>query len=446
MFQSFTENNNVENRYQNEKILLIVLMLVVGLIYFFTNHENSPYEYTLRVGERFLQGKIGLPEIPPSYLNEMIPHKAYFYSAFPLGSILAYLPFTLLKVMGLVKENPSALAVGMLASGVFLLAWFISKEYDLTTPKRVLLSLAMPFGTFMWANLGYGGAWQIALGFAMVGTLGAIYFTIYQPKPLLAGFFFALAFGNRTEIVLTAPIFYYLWRQNEKEIETQLREVRETAEQPEEPKDSAKNESSDEMPKRPRTALISGYDLKNFAFFSIFPFLLGISTLYYNYLRFQSFGDFGYARIPGVLQEPWYRYGIFALSYIPLNFQEMLLTPWKTLPDFPYLVPNGFGGAIWLSSPFLIFLFRWKVDHKVVWRTAWVAIIILTFLLWTHGNPGGWQFSYRYAMVLLPWMFIILLENSKSKITLPEAIFYGISFLINAWAAFLFLRTDFMRP
>ena len=46
--------------------------------------------------------------------------------------------------------------------------------------------------------------------------------------------------------------------------------------------------------------------------FCAVPFVLGVSTLIYNKVRFQSFTDFGYARIPGVLDEPWYNHGIFS--------------------------------------------------------------------------------------------------------------------------------------
>jgi hypothetical protein len=186
--------------------------------------------------------------------------------------------------------------------------------------------------------------------------------------------------------------------------------------------------------------------IRNLVLFCFGPFILGVSTLGYNYVRFHSLTDFGYARIPGVLDEPWYRYGIFALWYIPLNFQEMLLTLWKRLPNYPYFVPTGFGGAIWLSSPFLFFLLRWHARNKIIYRTAWLAIAILTFLLWIHGNPGGWQFSYRYAMVLLPWMFVILLETSPREITFTEWFVYGYSFLINAWATHLFFWTDYVKP
>ena len=32
-----------------------------------------------------------------------------------------------------------------------------------------------------------------------------------------------------------------------------------------------------------------------------------------------------------------------------------------------------------------------------------------------HGNPGGWQFSYRYATILLPWMFLLLAGNGLQR-------------------------------
>lgn len=186
--------------------------------------------------------------------------------------------------------------------------------------------------------------------------------------------------------------------------------------------------------------------LGTIAKFCAVPFVLGVLTLAYNYVRFDSFTDFGYARIPGVLNEPWYRYGIFSIWYIPLNFKEMLITPGRRLATFPYYVPGGFGGAIWWSSPFVLFLFRFGARDKVLKYSAWTAIIILTFLLWIHGNPGGWQFSYRYAMTLLPWMFVILLENSPKKILWYEWLAYITSFILNLYATILFFWTDYIKP
>lgn len=395
--------------------LKIILMTATGLLYYFSNPRPYHfYDYTFRLAENLLSGRIGLTEQPPSWLNEMIGFENLFYSAFPLGSVLTMMPFAGLKTVGLIEEYPAGFVAAMTAS---LICWFlisIAQNYQLTNQKRLLLAMAILFGTWMWTNLMMAGAWHVALGFTMLGELGAIYFAIVRRNAFLTGCFFALAFGNRTEVLLIAPIFAFLLIQS--------------------PESEFKSLESKKLA------------IRNLSLFCLVPFILGVLTLGYNYVRFHSLTDFGYARIPGVLNEPWYRYGIFALWYVPLNFQEMLLTLWKLLPNYPYLVPTGFGGAIWLSSPFLFFLLRWQVRNKIIYRAAWTAIAVLTFLLWIHGNPGGWQFSYRYAMVLLPWIFIILLENSSQKITFIEGLVYGFSFLANAWATYLFFWTDYVKP
>jgi hypothetical protein len=378
-------------------------------IYFFSNPKpQSYYDYTFRVGENFLHGMIGLSGKQPSWLNEMIPFGGLYYSAFPLGSVLTMLPFSFLKFVGLINEMPGAFIAALIAGLACLFLLLIGKRYELTSVKKMLLAAAVLFGTWMWTNLTMDGAWQLALGFAVLGELGAIYFTVYDRRPFLAGLFFALAFGNRTEIILTAPVFVYLL--SRKDLKPDLKEWRPAA------------------------------------YFCAIPFILGVATLTYNYFRFDSFTDFGYARIPGVLLEPWYRDGIFSLSYIPGNFWEMLVTPWKILDKFPYLVPTGFGGAIWWSSPFLFLLFRTGAKDKILKYTAWAAIILLTFLLWTHGNAGGWQFSYRYAMILLPWMYLILMENSPENISWWEWMLYVFSFAANAFATYLFHWTEYVKP
>ncbi|MEO6588863.1 MAG: hypothetical protein ABIP06_05995, partial [Pyrinomonadaceae bacterium] len=179
--------------------------------------------------------------------------------------------------------------------------------------------------------------------------------------------------------------------------------------------------------------------------FCAVPFALGTLTLIYNYVRFQSFTDFGYARIPGVLDEPWYNHGIFSYHYIPRQAYEMLFKPWESFAHFPYLAPEPFSSSILWSSPFLLLLLRSGVRDKFLVLCAWLAIFILTILLWMHGNSGGWQFGYRYAMVLLPWIFVILLENKSKKITLFEAAMCALSFILNIYAVYLFHWTEYMK-
>lgn len=445
---------SAETSNRKIKALLICLIFAVGLLYFFSNPTpQNYYDYTFRVAENFLRGGIGFSEKPPSWLNEFVPFGDYFYSVFPLGSVLTMLPFAFLKIIGLISEMPAALIAALIASGIGIFLLLIAARYKYSWRKRILLTAGILFGSWMWTNLTMAGAWQLALGSAMLGECGAIYFTIYNRKPLLAGLFFALAFGNRTEILLTAPIFMFLLARNGFQIPDSEGAVEnQQSETAVKKGKTAKQKSPKRAGKAVKIKLAirnqeSGiWNLKSIISFCLAPFLLGTATLVYNYLRFKSFTDFGYARIPGVLEEPWYNHGIFSVWYIPRQAYEMLFKLWERKADFPYLVPNGFSSSILWSSPFVLFAFRCGARDKILKYVSWAAIAILTILLWMHGNSGGWQFGYRYAMVLLPWLFVILLENSPKKITFAEAFFYVLSIVMNAYAVWLFHWTKYVTP
>lgn len=402
--------NEVPTTGNHPKYLVAILVTLVFFAYYFANPQSGwYYDYTLRIAEALLHSNLGLEEKPPDWLNEMIPHNGKYYSAFPLGSVLTMLPLAVAKRWGWFKDFPGTLIAALVAALAAWLCFLLSACYHDSLPRRILLTLFPVVGTWMWANLAFAGAWHIALGLAVVGQLGAFYFILIRFNPLLAGGCFALAFGNRTEILLLAPIFFYLI-------------YRQTAQT----ENASRWRSLDQ--------------------FLAIPIALGVATLAYNYARFASPLDFGYARIPGVLEEPWYEHGIFSLYAIKGNAYAMLIEPWQRLNKFPYLVPTGFGGSIFLSSPFLIYLFRLGARDATLKTLAWCAIAILTFVLWCHGNPGGWQISYRYGMELLPWMFLILLEGAPRKITLPEATLFLTSIAINAYSTWLFLYTNYLDP
>lgn len=402
---------------ESTKWLLVSLVILTGLVYYFSNPApQAHYDYTFRVADNILRGSVALNERPPSWLNEFVPFEGHYYTVFPLGAIVTMMPFAFLKFIGMIKEMPAGVIAGLTAAGICWFLLLIALRYEISRTKQVLLVVGMLFGTWMWTNTTMGGAWQLALSFAMLGEVGAIYFTVYNRKPFLAGLFFALAFGNRTEVLLTAPILMYLLYRRD----------------PEEPEDAPATDRK--------------LQIYAIAKFCIVPFILGVSTLIYNYVRFHSFTDFGYARIPGVLEEPWYNHGIFSLYYIPGQAYEMLIKPWEFLDRFPRLMPNPFSSSILWSSPFLLFALRFGSKDKVLKYLSWAAIVVLTFILWMHGNSGGWQFSYRYAMVCLPWIFLIMLESSPKKITPLEWAAYIFSFAANLYATWLFHWTTYLKP
>ena len=121
----------------------------------------------------------------------------------------------------------------------------------------------------------------------------------------------------------------------------------------------------------------------------------------------------------------------------------MLFKGMENIYVFPFIRPYPFGCSIFLASPFLFLLFREGGNYKAI---SWIAIGVLTFALWCHGNPGGWQFSYRYGMILLPWMFLLLLGNGPLKPSANETALLAVSIAINAIATYQFHWTDQIHP
>ena len=402
-------------------VALGVSVCAAVAFYFSTNATLHDLDYTADIASALLRGHLGLREKPPEWLNEMIPHGNRYYSAFPLGAVLSMIPIALLQNARLIDNFPAHVLASLIAGCCvyffFQLAKAFGTNYSSPEPsslgRRILLALFPVFGTWTWCNLGFGGAWQIALGLALLGQTAALYFTLVRPSPLVAGTFFALAYGNRTELLITAPLYlYFFWQCSD------------------------------------RTArLWSGNIIKQklwkngpmaIRFLSV-PACLAILTAAFNFARFHSIFDFGYTHIPEVREEPWYEHGLFSVQAIPWNIYTMLFQGFGSLSYFPYIEPNGFGCSIFLASPFLCLLFREGGKYKIA---AWVAIAVLTLVLWCHGNPGSWQFSYRYAMILLPWMFLLLTGNGPPRLTMIEVSLFTVSIAINALAMWLFLWTD----
>ncbi len=400
-------------------------LLAAVAFYFSTNATLRDLDYTSQIASALLRGHLGLREKPPDWLNEMIPHQDRYYSAFPLGAVLSMVPIALLQKTGVLHNFPghalAALIAGCCVYFFFQLAKAFGADYSSLEGsrlvRRILLALFPIFGTWTWCNLGFGGAWQIALGLALLGETAALYFTLVQPSPFVAGAFFALAFGNRTELLITLPLYLYFLRRRLNGGAVSWSRIR-----------GIKRELWENGPIAIR-------------FLSV-PAILALLTAAYNFARFHSIFDFGYFHIPEVRQEPWYEHGLFSIHAIPWNMYTMLFQGFETISYFPYILPNGFGCSIFLASPFLCLLFRPGGRYKVA---AWVAIAFLTLVLWCHGNPGSWQFSYRYAMVLLPWIFLLLTGNGP-KITSSEITLFCVSVAINGMATWLFLWTDQIQP
>jgi len=361
--------------------IVLGLFAAVGF-YLTTRPTMAHFDYTHRMAVALLHGRLGI-EDHPAWLNELIPvhHGSKYYTGnYSLGAVLSVMPFLFLPVRCL---------TALIAGACVFLFYLLSGAEETNVARRTMLALFPVFGTWMWADFAAGATYHLTQGFGMIGQVGALYFTLVRPMPVVAGSFFALAFGNRTELILTLPIYLFLMKRD------RLR-------------------------------------------FLIVPAALALLTAADNFARFGSPFEFGYnLQANGMNEARCHEHGLFSIHSIAYNAYHMLFEGFTESVRFPFMQPTPWGLSIFLASPFLFLLFREGGRYKVA---AWTAIGLVTAALWCHCNQGGWQFSYRYAMTLLPWMFLLLVGNGRLSVT--EGALFAASVAINGLAAWLFLWTN----
>src|SRR5262245_62499632 len=91
-------------------LMPLALFIGASVVYYFSTPQSvAYYDYTFRIAESLLGGRLGLTEKPPDWLNEMVPLDGMYYSVFPLGSVLAMLPPAALKRAGLIELFPGTM-------------------------------------------------------------------------------------------------------------------------------------------------------------------------------------------------------------------------------------------------------------------------------------------------------------------------------------------------
>lgn len=171
----------------------------------------------------------------------------------------------------------------------------------------------------------------------------------------------------------------------------------------------------------------------------LIPIFFALSMLgLYNYKRFHSPFETGYNMNVSALNKNYYNWnaGFFSPIHIPANLYVLLIkTPEPVrnpnvefVLQFPYLKADGFGMAIWFTSPLFIYLLR--SSKKPYTKSALIAIAFLVLPSLLYWGIGAAQFGYRYSLDFLPLLFLILLSAfSKGLPTFAKVlIFVGIIF------------------
>jgi hypothetical protein len=152
---------------------------------------------------------------------------------------------------------------------------------------------------------------------------------------------------------------------------------------------------------------------------SAIPVLFGMGCLlYYNYVRFGNFFDFGYASLNGsdFILENVQKYGVWNLHYAPFNLSSMFMFLPQLTARCKYYLPRGFGMSILLTTPAILYVVR---KFKINWWMGgcWASIILSIALLAMYSNNGANQYGYRYVMDFFIPVIMLIAWTAGQKVS-----------------------------
>jgi hypothetical protein len=299
----------------------------------------------------FLHGQV---TVGPRSWIELVPMgDGTWVVPFPPAPALTYMP--LMAFLGPVADwnEPSITIMPSLMGGLSVgLAFLILEQrLKLNRTAAIWVTAAFALSTFLWVA-GMGGTHHYAQVCATAFSLAALYLALNQRLPLLAGLLFGLAVASRLPVGFTLPLFLYLYR-------------------------------------------------REWWWFLIGAAPVAAGVAWYNWIRFDSPFDFGYARIPSgehglVTDEPWYVHGLMSPLYIPNGLYAMLLSiPNVDLARPPFIHPTIYATSLLITAPWLASAFGARGRLAAVAGIS-AGLVILVDLM--HGNPGFSQFGYRFIL------------------------------------------------
>jgi hypothetical protein len=370
---------------KDRKTIAVLLFIISFSVYFLSSNGDTPYNHYTLLAKAFLQGNTYITKYAP-WLEQVPKAIGSFYVANPpLPAILA-MPFV--AVFG---ENFSQqLLAHLLGAGCVVTAFFIALKIKASYKSAVWSALLMGFGNIIWFLAADGSMWYLAQVTGVFFALLSVNELVGKKRIVLITFFIGLAFLARIQLIFYLPFLILAV--------------------------SSKNNL-----------------LKNVAvsFFAIAPIIIVFGI--YNYVRFGSFFETGLKLIPGLINEPWFRNGLFNLSYIPGHLRLLFAEFPVIKNEFPFVYPTLSGLAIWITSPIFIVALNNNIKDKIV-LSAWATIIFITLVDLAYGSAGISQFGYRYAVDVYPLLFLLTVKSVGEKSLKPiHWVLLIISVLVNLW-------------
>ncbi len=377
----------------------IVFGVLAATVYLYSSsRDRENLDYFVRLADAFLHGRLTVPEAP-SWLNELIPTDDGWFVPYPPMPAILMVPVVAIFGTSIHQQVVSAL----LGAVDVALVWLVLGQFSLAMRVRAFLTVVFGFGTVMWYVAEVGSVWYLAHVVAVGFALASLLLALRGRWAFACGLLLGCAAISRLPVVLTAPaILAYLLRLGWPPPITSPTRVEVIR----------------------SVVFLAGLALP----------LAGYGV--YNLARFGNPLDFGYTRIPGVLEDQFYTHGILAFEYIPRNLYAILFRSWNFVDQAPFLQPSWWGLSLFLTTPLFLWLVKARV-HEARTAYALLGIALAAIPILTHGNVGVTQYGYRFSLDVQPLLFVVLavvFQRGVSRLAILAGVLGILSSAYAIWA------------
>jgi len=333
------------------------------------------------LADAFANGRFVLEEEPPyPEENDWTYYNGQWMVSFPPAPALILTPIALFTGPN-INDVVLTLIFGGLNVALFytlmpLVGKRMKNKFDTTPAARLGLTLTFGFGTVHWWLSCFGQVWFTAQIFATTFLLLALYEALGPARPVWCGVWLALAALSRPPVLLALPVFLWLLCE-ESQPRQQLRSL-----------------------------------LKIVAPLAAAGLFMG----WYNYARFGNPFELGYRYmvLEELLADIVEKTGSFSLSYLKTNLYHAFLNLPELQARWPFVVMDGWGLSILLSTPLLLVLARTPLRERFV-QVVLISTLLVALPSLLYYNTGYLQAGYRYSLDFLPLLFTALAAAMRGR-------------------------------
>lgn len=382
--------------HKHYKFIFFLGTLIIASLWVSRISPAPPQTNIIDLADAFLHGRLDLIQPVRVWNDYAVFHHKFFIHYGPLPGVL-FMPFVILFGLNFSQQ----VIIPFIFLITFVGIYKICRNIGAISSNALWLATFFVFGTiYLILTLTEITSYNVQIIGLLFLVLAILEFT-GKSRPILVGLFLSLA-GLTRATIYPAVIFFILESLFKRDLTWRYKLIQ----------------------------IISLVALPTLSLF-----FLG----FYNYARFGNVLDTGYGYIPetfpGLIAAK--EYGVFSLKHIPGNLYMFLFKgpepihsdKFSFVLQFPYLRASEWGMGIFFTSPVLVYLILTKLKERYVLSSLITAGVLLIIPLTFYGM-GIWQYGYRYALDIYPFLILILCSIFKKEIPLFAKclIVYGIVF------------------